>query len=157
MLIVPHLFNGVKVTEKQSCEFPESNPPDDEIRAILENSKTIAVVGLSDKPERDSYSVAEYLKEHGYTIIPVNPAKAEILGEKSYPDLASIPVEVDVVDIFRNIDAVPGVVDEAIKIKAKAVWMQLGLAHNESARKAAAAGLKAVQSKCMKIEHQKLH
>jgi len=144
------------MAEKQSCEFPESNPPDDEIKAIFENSKTIAVVGLSDKPERDSYSVAEYLKEHGYTIIPVNPTKPEILGEKSYPDLASIPIQVDIVDIFRNIDAIPGIVDEAIKIKAKAVWMQLGLAHNESARKATAAGLVAVQSKCMKIEHQKL-
>ena len=118
------------MAEKQSCEFPESNPPDDEIKAIFENSKTIAVVGLSDKPE--------------------------ILGEKSYPDLASIPIQVDIVDIFRNIDAIPGIVDEAIKIKAKAVWMQLGLAHNESARKATAAGLVAVQSKCMKIEHQKL-
>jgi predicted CoA-binding protein len=144
------------MAEKLSCEFPESNPLDDEIRAILENSKTIAVVGLSDKPERESYMVAQYLKEHGYTIIPVNPNKPEILGEKSYPDLASIPIDVDIVDIFRNIDAVPGVVDEAIKIKAKVVWMQLGLAHNESARKAAAAGLLAVQSKCMKVEHQKL-
>jgi len=144
------------MTENQSCEFPESNPPDDEIRGILENSKTVAVVGLSDKPERDSYRVAAYLKEHGYTVIPVNPAQTEILGEKSYPDLASIPAPVDIVDIFRNIEAVPGIVDEAIGIRAKVVWMQLGLAHNESARKAAASGLVAVQSRCIKIEHQKL-
>ena len=142
--------------EQQSCEFPESNPLDDEIRGILENSKTIAIVGLSDKPERDSYGVAKYLKDHGYKIIPVNPTKQEILGEKSYPDLASIPTPVDIVDIFRNIDAVPGIVEEAIGIKAKVVWMQLGLAHNQSAQKARDAGLIAVQSKCLKVEHGRL-
>jgi predicted CoA-binding protein len=144
------------MTEKQSCEMPESNPLQIEIRGILENSKTIAIVGLSDKPDRDSYRVAEYLKDHGYTVIPVNPAKAEILGEKSYPDLASIPLSIDIVDIFRNIEAIPGIVDEAIQIKAKVVWMQLGLAHNESARKAREAGLAVVQSKCLKIEHSRL-
>lgn len=144
------------MTEKQSCEFPQSNPLEAEIREILENSKTIAIVGLSDKPERESFKVAEYLKDHGYTIIPVNPAQAEILGEKSYPDLASIPVPVDIVDIFRNVEAIPGIVEEAIKIKAKVVWMQQGLAHNASAQKARDAGLVAVQSKCLKIEHGKL-
>lgn len=144
------------MTEQQSCEFPESNPLEDEIRDILKNSKTIAIVGLSDKPERDSYNVAEYLKDHGYTIIPVNPAKSEILGEKSYPDLASIPGPVDIVDIFRKVDAIPAIVDEAIKIKTKAIWMQLGLAHNKSAQKARDAGIVAVQSKCIKVEHGKL-
>jgi hypothetical protein len=144
------------MTEKQSREMPESNPLAIEIKEILENSNTIAVVGLSDKPERDSYRVAKYLKDHGYTIIPVNPAKTEILGEKSYPDLSSIPFPVDIVDIFRNIEAVPGIVDEAVKIKAKVVWMQLGLTHNESARKARDAGLVAVQSKCLKIEHARM-
>jgi len=144
------------MTEKQSCEMPESNPLEIKIKEILENSKTIAIVGLSDKPDRDSYRVAEYLQDHGYTIIPVNPAKAEILGEKSYPDLTSIPSPVDIVDIFRNIEAIPGIVDEAIQIKAKVVWMQLGLAHNESARKAGDAGLVVVQSKCLKIEHSRL-
>jgi predicted CoA-binding protein len=140
----------------ESCEFPESNPPNDAIRRILENSRTIAIVGLSDKPERDSFRVASYLKDHGYTIIPVNPTKMEILGEKAYPDLASIPTQVDVVDIFRKVDAIPGIVDEAIRIQAKVIWMQLGLAHNESARKATEAGLSVVQSKCLKVEHQKL-
>jgi len=141
---------------KESCEFPESNPPDAAIRQILAENKTIAIVGLSDKPERDSFRVALYLKEHGYTIIPVNPTRTEILGEKSYPDLASIGSPVDIVDIFRNIEAVPGIVEEAISIGAKVVWMQLGLAHNASARKAVEAGLEVVQSKCIKIEHQKL-
>ena len=141
---------------KESCEFPESNPPDEAIRKILAENKTVAMVGLSDKPERDSFRVAQYLKEHGYTVIPVNPTRTEILGEKSYPDLASIGSPVDIVDIFRNTEAIPGIVDEAISIGARVVWMQLGLAHNESARKAAAAGLEVVQSKCIKIEHQKL-
>ena len=144
------------MTEQQSCEFPESNPLDGEIKDILEKHKIIAVVGLSDKPERDSYIVAEYMKDHGYTIIPVNPTKSEILGEKSYPDLSSIPGPVDIVDIFRKVDAIPGIVDEAIKIKAKVVWMQLGLAHNKSAQKAKEAGIVAVQSKCIKVEHAKL-
>jgi predicted CoA-binding protein len=144
------------MSQNESCEFPESNPLDDAIRKILQNSKTIAIVGLSDNPERDSYKVAAYLKEHGYAVIPVNPTRPEILGETSYPDLASIPSPVDIVDIFRKVDAIPGIVDEAIRIGAKVVWMQLGLAHNESARKATAAGLTAVQSKCLKIEHQKL-
>jgi predicted CoA-binding protein len=144
------------MTENQSCQLPGFNPTENEIRDILEKYKTVAVVGLSDKPERDSHSVAKYLKEHGYTIIPVNPARSEILGEKSYPDLMSIPQPVDIVDIFRKTEAIPAIVDEAIKIKAKVVWMQLGLAHEESARKAREAGLAAVQSKCMKVEHAKL-
>jgi uncharacterized protein len=100
--------------------------------------------------------VGEYLKKKGYRIIPVNPAKDKILGEKSYPDLSSIPEKVDIVDIFRAVEAIPGIVDEAIKIGAGAVWMQLGLAHNESAEKARGAGLFVVQSKCMKKEHSRL-
>ncbi len=142
--------------ESGSCEVPGFNPLDDEIKEILLENKTIAIVGLSDNPERDSNKVGKYLKEHGYKIIPVNPGKKEILGEKSYPDLASIPEKVDIVDIFRSVEAIPGIVDEAIKIKAKVVWMQLGLAHNESAKKAQKAGLKVVQSKCLKVEHTKL-
>ncbi len=139
-----------------SCEMPDGNPLDDDVKRLLENSRTVAVVGLSDKPERDSHRVAKYLQEHGYRVIPVNPAKEEILGEKSYKSLAEIPEPVDIVDIFRKIDAVPGVVDEAISAKAKAVWMQLGLAHHVSAEKARAAGLEVVQAKCIKIEHKKL-
>ncbi len=141
---------------KDTCEMPDSNPPDAGIRDLLQKSRVIAVVGLSDKPERDSYRVGKYLVENGYRVIPVNPAKDEILGEKCYPDLLSIPVPVDVVDIFRTVDAIPGIVDEAIAIKAKAVWMQLGLAHAASAAKARNAGLAVVQSRCIKIEHGKM-
>ena len=143
--------------ETITCEFPDSNPVSDEIREILEKNKTIAVVGLSDKPERDSYRVADYMKEHGYRIVPVNPSKDEILGEKSYPDLKSIPFAVDMVDIFRKVDAILlRLIHPLLLIGAKVVWMQLGLAHNASAEKARDAGLKVVQSKCLKVEHKKL-
>ncbi len=140
----------------QGCELPEYNAPEQEIVEILKNAKTIAVVGISHDENRDSHKVAKYLKEHGYKIIPVNPKYKEVLGEKCYPDLRSVPEKIDVVDIFRNIEAIPGIVDEAIEVKAGAVWMQLGLVHNEAAKKALDSGLKVVMNKCMKIEHQKL-
>lgn len=139
-----------------SCEMPDSNPLDNDIKLLLENSKTIAVVGLSDKEDRDSYKVAKYLMDNGYTVIPVNPTKTEILGQKSYKSLSEVPQKIDIVDIFRKIDAVPSVVEEAISVDAKSVWMQLGLAHHDSAEKARKAGLQVVQSKCIKIEHKKL-
>lgn len=144
------------MTDDATCEMPDGNPPDDEVKAILEESRTVAVVGMSSKPERDSHKVAAYLKEHGYRVIPVNPSEDEILGEKSYAKLEDIPGKVDVVDIFRKPGAIPAIVDSAIAIGAGAVWMQLGLAHHESAEKARAAGLKVVQSKCMKVEHSRL-
>ncbi len=142
--------------KKETCELPDGNPPDAEIESIIRKSHTIAIVGISDNPERDSNEVGRYLKEHGYEIIPVNPAKQEILGERCYPDLKSIPKPIDVVDIFRNKEAIPGVVNEAISVGAKAVWMQLGLAHHESAQRARDAGLAVVQSRCMKIEHARV-
>ena len=144
------------MSDNMTCEFPDSNPLDDEVRGLLESAKTIAVVGLSNKPERDSYKVADYLLQHGYTVIPVNPVLDEVLGLKSYPDLKSIPQPVDIVDIFRKVEFIPGLVDDAIDIEAKAVWMQLGLASNAAAQKARDAGLQVVQSKCIKIEHKKL-
>ncbi len=140
----------------ESCEFPVNNADDAEVRQILSVSKVIAVVGMSDKPERDSYRVAEYMMRHGYSIIPVNPNIDEILGQKSYPDLMSIPVRIDIVDIFRKPDAIADIVDDAIDIGADTVWMQLGLAHNASADRARAAGLNVVMSKCIKVEHARL-
>ena len=98
-----------------------------DIDKVLETCKTVAVVGLSPRPDRDSNGVAQYIQEHGYRIIPVNPAAQEILGEKCYPDLASIPESVDVVDIFRRSEEVPTIVADAIKIGARAVWMQKGV------------------------------
>lgn len=140
------------MSDSNNCSFPDRNPPEEEIRTILTKYKTIAVVGLSDNPEKDSYHVAKCLKDHGYRIIPVNPATKEVLGETSYPDLKSIPSPVDIVDIFRKPDAIPEIVDDAIDIGAKVVWMQLGLADNNAACKARDAGLKVVQSKCIKVE-----
>jgi predicted CoA-binding protein len=137
------------------CQLPEFNPEDEEIRGILENNRTIAVVGLSIDPGKDSHRVAKYLKEHGYRLVPVNPKADEILGEQCYASLKEIPFSVDLVDIFRKIEAIPAIVDEAIAIGAKVVWMQLGLAENRSAHKAMAAGLKVVMNKCLKIEHSR--
>jgi len=128
---------------------------DDTIRKILKDSKTIAVVGLSPKPERDSYEVAEYLQEAGYKIIPVNPTADEILGEKAFPDLISIPGKIDVVDVFRRPEHVPEVIDEAIKVGAKTVWLQLGVIHEGAAQKAADAGLNVVMDRCMLREHKR--
>jgi predicted CoA-binding protein len=125
----------------------------EEIKAILENYRVVAVVGLSPKPERASHQVAQYLKDHGYRIVPVNPGQKEILGESCYRSLADIPFPVEVVDIFRNVEAIPAVVDEAIAIGAKVVWMQQGLEEPASAQKAREAGLKVVMDRCMKIDH----
>lgn len=138
------------------CELPEKNASSDEIRRILSAARTIAVVGLSRDPNRDSHRVAAYLQAQGYRVIPVNPAVKEVLGEKAYPDLASVPVPVDVVDVFRRVEAIPGIVDEAIAVKAKAVWMQLGLAHNAAAEKARGAGLAVVMNKCIMMQHRHL-
>jgi len=123
------------------------------IRDLLHRARTIAIVGLSDKKERASNFVGSYLKSEGYKIIPVNPLKQEILGEKSYPDLKSIPIQVDIVDIFRRADEIVPIVKEAIEIKAKAIWMQLGIVNREAAELAHAAGLMVVMDRCLKMEH----
>ncbi len=123
---------------------------------ILKCGRTVAVVGLSSKPDRPSHKVASYLKEQGYKIVPVNPAANEILGETCYPDVASIPEPVDVVDIFRSSQEVLPIVKEAIKIGAKAVWMQEGVISEEAAAQAREAGLMVVMDKCMLKEHRKL-
>lgn len=125
------------------------------IRAIF-GLKTIAVVGISDNPERPSNFVAKFLEEHGYRIIPVNPNLSEWDGKKCYPDLMSIPVKVDIVDIFRRPEAVPPIVDEAIAIKAKVVWMQEGIVNEEAAAKARDAGIEVVMDRCMKKEYIRL-
>jgi predicted CoA-binding protein len=138
------------------CEFPQSNASDADIAAILRSAKRIAVVGLSPKPERPSHSVSAYMKDQGYTIIPVNPGHPEILGEKAYKSLLDVPEPIDIVNIFRDPAAVPEIVDQAIQKKAKAVWMQEGIIHNAAAAKARAAGLQVVMNKCLYKEHVKL-
>jgi len=134
-----------------------TNPEDEKVRAILAESRTVAVVGLSSKPDRDSYRVARFLQEHGYRIIPVNPAlQGEVLGEKPYASLAEVPVPVDIVDIFRRAADVPPVVQAALPLKPKAVWLQLGIVNEEAAAAAAGAGIPVVMDRCIKIEHCKL-
>ncbi len=125
------------------------------IEAIL-NYRNIAVVGISEDPMRPSHSVASFLARHGYNVIPVNPKLTEWEGKKCYPDLLSIPGSVDVVDIFRRSEFVPPIVDEAIKIKAKAVWMQEGIVNEEAAGKAREAGIEVVMDKCMMKEYARM-
>jgi predicted CoA-binding protein len=128
-----------------------------EIADILNESRTVAIVGLSSKWERDSNIVGKYLKEQGYKIVPVNPGEKEILGETSYPDLLSIPVKIDVVDIFRKPEDVPPIVRQAIQIGAKVVWMQEGIVNEAAAAEARRAGLKAIMDTCMRKQHIRLH
>ena len=125
-------------------------------REILTGYTTVAMVGLSANPERPSNEVASYLKKNGYRIIPVNPNEKVILDETSYPDIVSIPEQVEVVDIFRKSEDVPPIVQEAVKIGARAVWMQEGVINQEAAKYAADAGLKVVMDKCMKKQHEKM-
>jgi predicted CoA-binding protein len=126
------------------------------IGELLEAARSIAVVGLSSKRYRASYGVAEYLQKAGYRIIPVNPEETTVLGEKAYPDLQSVPVPVDIVDIFRRPEFVPEIVEAAIRIGAKAVWMQEGVVHEAAARRAAEAGLLVVMDRCLLKEHRGL-
>ena len=126
------------------------------IAEILQQSRTIAVVGLSSKRFRPSFGVTEYMQRAGYRIIPVNPEESEVLGEKSYPDLDSVPDAIDVVDIFRRSEFVPEIVEAAIRKGAKAIWMQEGVIHEEAARRAAEAGLDVVMDRCILKEHRRL-
>ena len=126
------------------------------LKEILLSAKTIASVGLSSNDEKESYWIVSYLKEQGYRIIPVNPTATEILGEKVYPDLESIPEKVDVVQVFRKPEDVPPVVDSAIKIGAKVVWMQEGISHEGAAQKARDAGMQVVMDACMRATHRRL-
>lgn len=129
---------------------------DEKLREILLSAKTIASVGLSSNQGKESFWIASYLKEQGYRIIPVNPTADEILGEKSYPDLQSVPEKIDVVQIFRKPEDVPPVVDDAIQVGAKVVWMQEGIVNYEAAQKAEEAGLQVVMDACMRSTHRRL-
>lgn len=125
-------------------------------RRILTECRTVAVVGMSADSDRPSHGVFCYLKDQGYRVIPVNPRLPRILGETCYPDLAAIPEKVDVVDIFRRAEEVAPVVDQAIEIGARAVWMQRGIINETAATRAREAGLEVVMDKCIKIEHLKM-
>lgn len=125
----------------------------DPIADLLRNSKTIAVVGLSDNPMKPSFGVSQYMQSRGYKIIPVNPQIEEALGEKSYPSLLDVPDKIDIVDVFRRPDAVPEIVDQAIQLKVPAIWLQETVVHEEAAEKARKAGIFVVMDKCILKEH----
>lgn len=134
---------------------PELSAETDSIEELLKEIKTIAIVGISRNIHKDSHFVGRYLQNSGYNMIPVNPGADEILGVKSYPDLKSIPVQVDAVDIFVKPEYVSAVVDEALELKPKAIWLQLGVGSHESEiKKARKAGVTMVQNRCMKVDHQ---
>ena len=124
---------------------------------ILEHCRTVAVVGLSPKPDRDSYAVSRYMQAQGWHIVPINPNATNILGETAYPSLteAARHRRIELVNVFRNSADVPPVVDEAIAISAKAVWLQMGIVHDVAAQKARDAGLRVVQNKCLMVEHRR--
>jgi predicted CoA-binding protein len=127
-----------------------------ELKQILETVKTVASVGVSSNPEKESYGIFRYLQEHGYQMIPVNPTALEILGEKAYPDLDSVPIKVEVVQVFRRPEDVPPVVEAAIRIGAQIVLMQEGVVNEQAAARAEAARLKVVMDRCMRKTHQRL-
>ena len=127
-----------------------------QISEILRMGRTIAVVGLSAKRYRPSYGVAEYMQRAGYRIIPVNPHETEVLGEKCYPDVESVPDPIDIVDIFRRSEFVPEIVEAAIRKGAKAIWMQEGVIHEEAAHRAREAGLEVVMDRCILKDHRRL-
>ena len=133
-------------------------PSDADLRAVLTRARTIAVVGLSDKPDRDSHEVAQYLQRQGYRILPVNPMLSEVLGERAYPSIGAIPstTPIDIVDIFRRSEQVPPLVDEAIARGVRTIWMQIGVEHPEAAARARAAGAFVVQNQCIMVAHRAL-
>src|SRR2546426_296193 len=136
-------------------------PPDgavggaDPILEILNKYKTIAVVGLSSNPKRPSYGVTEYMQSAGYRIIPVNPNETEVLGERSYARLEDVPEKIEIVNVFRRAEEVPPVVESAIRVGAKVVWMQMGIENEEAAEKARSAGLVAIEDACILVEHRR--
>jgi len=134
---------------------PEISKETDDIQALLQDVQTIAIVGISRNMHRDSHYVGRYLKNAGYKIIPVNPGADEILGEKAYPDLNSIPEAVDIVNIFRRPEDIPAVVDQALELKPKAIWLQLGTGeHPEVGKQVRTHNIHFVQNRCVKVDHQ---
>ena len=127
------------------------------ILSVLKKYQRVAIVGLSANPTRPSFFAATYLKDYGFELFPVNPAYEEVLGRKCYPTLADVPQPLEIVDIFRQPSEVPAIVDEAVRLGAKVIWMQLGIINQEGREKALDAGLEVVMDRCMKIEHARFH
>jgi predicted CoA-binding protein len=129
------------------------NPPDDQIKSLLVHAKTIAMVGASANPDKASHGIMRQLQSVGYRVIPVNPREPEVLGEKSYPSLSDIPDDVDIVDVFRRAEDTPPIADEAVKIGAKALWLQTGISNEDTAARATAGGLTVVMDACIGTLH----
>lgn len=142
---------------QKKCYMKRVVPDDKTIQDLLKACKNIAVVGLSPKPHRDSFMVARYMQRQGYRIIPVHPKAKEILGETVYCDLIHVPDPIDIVNVFRGPDKIIPVAEDAVKIRPKIFWMQLGIENNDAARLLVDAGVTVVMNRCLKIEHMKMH
>jgi predicted CoA-binding protein len=136
--------------------MPHQNPTDDQLRELLTRASTIAMVGASSNPERESHGIMQKLQSVGYKVVPVNPRETEILGERSYPSLQDVPVPIDIVDVFRRSEDSPAIADEAVAVGAKALWLQSGIANDDAAARAEAAGLTVVMDTCIGATHAML-
>jgi predicted CoA-binding protein len=136
--------------------MPHQNPTDDQLRKLLIEARTIAIVGASSSPDRPSHGIMKKMLAAGYRVIPVNPRESEVLGQKAYPSLRDIPEKVDIVDVFRRAEDTPPIADEAVAIGARALWLQSGIVNDETARRAAAGGVLAIMDMCIGVEHSLL-
>ena len=130
-----------------------TNPSDDDLRGLLTTASTIAMVGASNNPDRAAYGIMQKLQHAGYKVIPVNPRETEVLGERAYPTLADVPGPIDIVDVFRRPEDTPAIADEAVKVGAKAIWLQTGIANEDAAARAAQGGLMVVMDACIGSVH----
>jgi predicted CoA-binding protein len=137
----------------ESLDMAHTNPSDDALRQLLTTANTIAMVGASNNPDRAAYGIMEKLQHDGYKVIPVNPRETEILGERVYPTLADVPVPIDIVDVFRRPEDTPAIADEAVKVGAKALWLQTGIANEDTAARAEKGGLMVVMDACIGSAH----
>jgi predicted CoA-binding protein len=133
--------------------MPHRNPSDSDLKQLLTNASTIAMVGASSNPDRASYGIMQKLQQVGYRVIPINPRETEILGERAYPSLADVPERIDIVDVFRRAEDTPQIADEAVKVRANALWLQTGIANEEAAARAEAGGLTVVMDACIGSTH----
>ena len=133
-----------------------SNPSDEELRQILSNASTIAVVGASSKPDRSSHGIMQRLQYVGYRVVPVNPHETEVLGERAYPSLKDVPIKIDIVDVFRRPEFTPAIADDAVAVGAQVLWLQSGIENEDAARRAKAGGLKVVMDACLATVHSYL-
>lgn len=136
--------------------MPHSNPSDQELRQILSNASTIAVVGASSKPDRSSHGIMRRLQQVGYRVVPVNPNEREVLGERAYPSLKDVPVRIDIVDVFRRPEFTPAIADDAVAVGAKVLWLQSGIENEDAAARAKAGGLTVVMDACLATVHSYL-